>query len=57
MNQLTNKSFATRAVHAGERLDLSEANPVVGSIQPSVSYTFVQADREKRSSCGFAICP
>jgi cystathionine gamma-synthase/methionine-gamma-lyase len=44
MNQLTNKSFATRAVHAGERLDLSEANPVVGSIQPSVSYTFADAN-------------
>lgn len=42
MTTLNNKQFTTRAVHAGERLNLP-ANPVVAPIQPSVAYTFADS--------------
>ncbi len=40
---LTDKTFTTRAVHAGEHLDLDGVNPVVSAIQPSVGYTFADS--------------
>lgn len=43
MNHLQNKAFATRSVHAGERLNREGLNPVVGPIHPSVGYTFADS--------------
>ena len=40
MTDLADKSFETRAVHAGERLGVEEVNPVASAIYPSVGYTF-----------------
>ncbi len=40
MTDLSKKSFKTRAVHAGERLDVAGVNPVVSAVHPSVGYTF-----------------
>ena len=37
---LSGKTFATRAVHAGEKMDIDPVNPVVSPIHPSVGYTF-----------------
>ena len=44
MADLDDKTFATRAVHAGERLNLAGLNPVVSPIHPSVSYTFADSN-------------
>ncbi len=44
MADLDNKSFTTRTVHAGERLDLEGVNPVVSAIHPSVGYTFADSN-------------
>lgn len=41
--RLEEKQFNTRAVHAGERADLTKAHPVVTSIFPSVGYTFADS--------------
>ncbi|WP_420631754.1 trans-sulfuration enzyme family protein [Candidatus Leptofilum sp.] len=41
--RLEEKRFITRAVHAGERTDLTEINPVVTPIFPSVGYTFADS--------------
>ena len=38
------KQFSTRAVHAGERTDLTNINPVVTPIFPSVGYTFADSN-------------
>jgi cystathionine gamma-synthase/methionine-gamma-lyase len=43
MPNLEKKSFTTRAVHAGEKLDHREINPVVSPIHPSVGYTFADS--------------
>lgn len=43
MADLRHKSFATRAVHAGERLNTDGINPVVTPIHPSVGYTFADS--------------
>ncbi len=43
MTNLNDKSFTTRAVHAGERLNLEGVNPVVSPIHPSVGYTFADS--------------
>ncbi|GAB4452911.1 MAG: O-succinylhomoserine sulfhydrylase [Anaerolineae bacterium] len=40
---LANKAFSTRAVHAGEQLDLAGSQPQVGAIQPSVGYIFADS--------------
>jgi len=44
MTDLHNKTFPTRAVHAGERTTPSNARPVTTSIVPSVSYTYESMD-------------
>ena len=44
MKHLKNKSFATRTVHAGERLYHDGINPVVTPIHPSVGYTFADSN-------------
>ena len=44
MENLDNKSFTTRTVHAGEGLDLDSVNPVVSAIHPSVGYTFADSN-------------
>ncbi len=44
MTNLDDKSFSTRTVHAGERLDLGGVNPVVSPIHPSVGYTFTDSN-------------
>ena len=44
MAKLDNKSFTTRTVHAGERLDLDGVNPVASPIHPSVGYTFADSN-------------
>ena len=44
MTKLGDKSFNTRTVHAGERLDLDGVNPVVSPIHPSVGYTFTDSN-------------
>ena len=44
MANLDNKSFTTRTVHAGERLDLDGVNPVASPIHPSVGYTFADSN-------------
>lgn len=38
MNELQNKAFSTRAVHAGERIPPADFTPVVTPIYPSVGY-------------------
>jgi cystathionine beta-lyase/cystathionine gamma-synthase len=40
MTAKVKQAFATRAVHAGERLQRTDLNPVVGPIYTSVGYTF-----------------
>ena len=40
---MEDKRFITRAVHAGERADLTEINAVVTPIFPSVGYTFADS--------------
>ena len=40
MPNLHDKSFATRTVHAGERLPIPGGTPVVSPIHPSVGYTY-----------------
>ncbi len=40
MSTLRNKSFATRAVHAGERVPPGDYRPVVTPIQPTVGYVY-----------------
>ena len=42
-SHINQKSFSTRAVHAGERLNLAGVNPVVAPIYPSVGYTFADS--------------
>jgi cystathionine beta-lyase/cystathionine gamma-synthase len=44
MNNIQNKSFATRTVHAGEHLPIPSGNPVVSPIHPSVGYTFADSN-------------
>jgi cystathionine beta-lyase/cystathionine gamma-synthase len=44
MRDLSHKSFATRAVHAGERAPRPDYTPVVGPIQPSVGYVYDSMD-------------
>ena len=44
MTNLNDKTFATRAVHAGEKLDLTGVNSVVAPIHPSVGYTFADSN-------------
>jgi cystathionine beta-lyase/cystathionine gamma-synthase len=41
---LEEKQFSTRAVHAGERADLTNINSVVTPIFPSVGYTFADSN-------------
>ena len=43
MTDLQNKAFATRSVHAGERLHQAGIHPVVSPIHPSVGYTFADS--------------
>jgi len=38
MTDLHNKSFSTRAVHAGERVPPGDYTPVVTPIHPSVGF-------------------
>ena len=40
MTDLHNKSFSTRAVHAGERAPRPDYTPVVGPIHPTVGYLY-----------------
>src|SRR5512133_1583109 len=40
MNDLSDKSFQTRAVHAGERTPLPDYTPVTTPIFPSVGYLY-----------------
>ena len=44
MKHLKDKAFATRSVHAGERLNDLGINPVVAPIHPSVGYTFADSN-------------
>jgi cystathionine gamma-synthase/methionine-gamma-lyase len=44
MNDLRTKGFATRAVHAGERMPRPDYTPVVGPIQPTVGYVYDSMD-------------
>jgi cystathionine beta-lyase/cystathionine gamma-synthase len=44
MRDLSDKKFATRAVHAGERAPRPDYTPVVGPIQPSVGYVYDSMD-------------
>jgi cystathionine beta-lyase/cystathionine gamma-synthase len=44
MKDLSDKKFATRAVHAGERAPRPDYTPVVGPIQPSVGYVYDRMD-------------
>ena len=44
MTDLVDKSFATRTVHAGERLSVEGVNPVASAIHPSVGYTFADSN-------------
>ncbi len=44
MKHLQDKAFATRSVHAGERLNHDGINPVVAPIHPSVGYTFADSN-------------
>ncbi len=44
MTDLADKSFETRAVHAGERLGVEGVNPVASAIYPSVGYTFADSN-------------
>jgi len=44
MNNLHNKAFSTRAVHAGERMTQGNFRPVTTSIVPSVSYFYESMD-------------
>jgi len=44
MKHLKGKAFATRSVHAGERLNHEGINPVVAPIHPSVGYTFTDSN-------------
>ncbi len=44
MKHLQDKAFATRSVHAGERLNYEGINPVVAPIHPSVGYTFADSN-------------
>ena len=44
MNNLHNKAFSTRAVHAGERTTPGNFRPVTTSIVPSVSYFYESMD-------------
>ena len=44
MAHLKDKAFATRSVHAGERLNHEGINPVVAPIHPSVGYTFADSN-------------
>jgi cystathionine beta-lyase/cystathionine gamma-synthase len=40
MNNMKDKSFATRAVHAGEQMPKGDYTPVVTPLQPSVGYVY-----------------
>jgi len=44
MNDLSNKSFQTRAVHAGERAPSADFTPVATPIWPTVGYTYDSMD-------------
>jgi cystathionine beta-lyase/cystathionine gamma-synthase len=44
MNDLPGKSFATRAVHAGERTPPADFQPVTAPIWPSVGYVYESMD-------------
>ena len=44
MTTLSEKAFATRAVHAGEKLDAAGSQPVVTPIHASVGYTFADSN-------------
>ncbi len=44
MKNLKARSFNTRTVHAGEKLNLENVNPVVSPIHPSVGYTFADSN-------------
>lgn len=44
MNELSHKSFQTRAVHAGERIPSADFTPVATPIWPSVSYLYKSMD-------------
>jgi cystathionine beta-lyase/cystathionine gamma-synthase len=44
MKDLNNKSFATRAVHAGERQSAGDFTPVVTPIAPAVGYVYESMD-------------
>ena len=44
MPDLNGKTFTTRAVHAGEKLNTAGVNPVVSPIHPSVAYTFTDSN-------------
>jgi cystathionine beta-lyase/cystathionine gamma-synthase len=44
MTDLTNKAFATRAVHAGERAPRSDYTPVVTPIHPTVGFLYDSLD-------------
>jgi len=44
MNDLSNKSFQTRAVHAGERVPSADFTPVATPIWPTVGYTYESMD-------------
>jgi len=44
MNEISNKSFQTRAVHAGERVPSADFTPVATPIWPTVGYTYESMD-------------
>jgi cystathionine beta-lyase/cystathionine gamma-synthase len=44
MNEPVKRSFATRAVHTGERTPAGRYSPVVNPIHPAVSYVYESAD-------------
>lgn len=44
MDNLADKSFSTRAVHAGERAPAGEFTPVASPLYPSVGYLYDSMD-------------